>query len=74
MEKIENNLSKIKKEYNEQLAILSKAVSNKYDINGYCTEYNMAYGGVNVAFQRVGHYAKKMYFVRLDEIEDDMNE
>lgn len=66
---IENELKDAKKEYNRLLGILAKIVSKKYEIEGYSTDYTMGIDGVQVVFQQVGQYDKKLYNIKFDEIE-----
>lgn len=68
---IENELKNAKKEYNRLLGILARTVSKKYEIEGYSTDYMMGIDGVQVVFQQVGQYDKKLYNIKFDEIEGE---
>lgn len=66
---IVNELENAKKEYDRLLSILAKTVSKKYEIQGYSTDYAIGITGVQVTFQRIGNYDKKLYYINFNEIE-----
>ena len=65
---IVNELEDAKKEYDRLLSILAKAVSKKYEIQGYSTDYAIGITEVQVTFQRIGNCDKKLYYINFGEI------
>ena len=65
---IVNELEDAKKEYDRLLSILAKAVSKKYEIQGYSTGYAIGITGVQVTFQEIGSDNEELYYIDFVEL------